>query len=320
MISLVVPIYKNSGNIPSLLAAIAELHRKLGAQLRAVFVVDGSPDDSYLQLSTRLPAQPFRSQLVLLSRNYGSFAAIRAGLELAEGDAFAVMAADLQEPPELILAFAQLLAAGDCDVVVGVRIKRDDPLLARVGSGIFWALYRRLIMPQVPPGGVDIFGCNRLVRDQLIRLREGNSSLIGLLFWLGFRRREVPYERQKRQIGVSAWTLNKRVRYLMDSVFGFTDLPVRLLIRIGVLGLLVSLTAVPIILIAKILGDVPVPGYTATVLTIIFFGALNCFGLGIVGSYVWRTFENTKLRPNFIVASCETFSAPPGASAESNHG
>ena len=155
--------------------------------------------------------------------------------------------------------------------------------------------------------------------DQLIRLREVNSSLIGLLFWLGFRRREVPYERQKRQIGVSAWTLNKRVRYLMDSVFGFTDLPVRLLIRIGLVGLLFSITAAPIILIAKLLGDVPVPGYAATVLTIMFFGALNCLGLGIVGSYVWRTFENTKLRPNFIVTSCQTFSAADPSQAESNH-
>lgn len=322
MIALVVPIYNNSGNIPSLIDAISALHRELGSALNAVFVVDGSPDDSYLQLAMRLPKQAFASKLVLLSRNYGSFAAIRAGLEAAEGDAFAVMAADLQEPPELILRFAELLAADSCDVAVGVRVKRADPWATRVASQLFWALYRRAVMPQIPAGGVDIFACNRQVRDQLLLLQENNSSLVGLLFWMGFRRSEVPYERRKREIGVSAWTVHKRVRYLMDSVFGFTDLPVRLLIRVGLLGLIVSMIAAPTVLIAKLIGAVPVPGYAATVLTVIFFGALNCLGLGIVGSYVWRTFENTKARPNFIVASCRNYHAHAEnpATLESSHG
>ena len=307
MISLVIPVYKNSGNIPSLLEALEQLSASLAGGLEVVFVVDGSPDDSYLQLASRLPERGLRSQLLLLSRNFGSFSAIRAGLEAARGDRFAVMAADLQEPPELILEFDRLLAANEADVTVGQRIGRSDPLLSRLASDVFWGLYRRFIQPDVPEGGIDIFGCRRNVRDQLLKLNENHSSLVGLLLWVGYRRALVPYERRAREIGRSAWTLQKKLRYLSDSVYSFSDLPIRMLSRIGVLGLFVSLGFSLVVLASKLVGGIPVPGYAATVLTVVFFGALNCFGLGIIGNYVFRTFENTKFRPNYIVAARDSF-------------
>lgn len=307
MISLVIPVYKNSGNIPPLVAALEQLDANLGGELEAVFVVDGSPDDSYLKLSQALPRAKFRSQLLSLSRNFGSFAAIRAGLEAGKGERFAVMAADLQEPPELILEFDRVLRTGDIDVTVGTRIGRNDPLVSRTFSALFWGMYRRYIQPEIPEGGVDIFGCLPHVRDQIVRLRENNSSLVGLLFWVGFRRALVPYERREREIGKSAWTFQKKLRYMLDSIYSFTDLPVRILTRIGVVGLFASLLLALIVVFAKLSGTIPVPGYAATMLVVTFFGALNCFGLGVIGNYVWRSFENTKFRPNFIVASHDVF-------------
>jgi glycosyltransferase involved in cell wall biosynthesis len=307
MISVVVPIYRSSGSVPELLAALEALDRDLDGALEVVFVDDGSPDDSHQQLATRLAGVGLRAQLLALSRNFGSFAAIRAGLEVARGERFAVMAADLQEPPELILEFDSLLRTGEHDVVVGRRTVRRDPLAVRLASTTFWALYRRLIQSEIPPGGVDVFACGLAVRDEILRLRESHSSLVGLLMWVGFRRAEVPYERRVRTVGRSSWTLRKRLRYMTDSVFNFTDLPIRLLLWVGVLGL-ASAVAFSLVLIgAKLAGDIPVPGYTATVLIVTSFGALNCLGLGIIGSYVWRTFENTKARPNYIVSSRREF-------------
>lgn len=307
MISVVIPVYKNSGNIPPLLAALTQLDDALHGALEVVFVVDGSPDDSYLQLATRLPKLPLQAQLLSLSRNFGSFAAIRAGLEAATGDCYAVMAADLQEPPELILDFARILQTGEVDIAVGTRTSRQDPLSSRIFSTLFWGLYRRFIQPEIPEGGVDVFGCRRNVRDQILRLPEQNSSLVGLLFWVGFTRTQVPYERRKREIGVSAWTFQKKLRYLMDSIYSFSDLPIRLLMRLGVVSLLIGVIFACVVLVGKFTGTIPVPGYAAIVLTVTFFGALNCFGLGVIGNYVWRTFENTKYRPNFIVASKTTY-------------
>jgi glycosyltransferase involved in cell wall biosynthesis len=319
VISLVVPVYKNADNIPPLLAAIGELHSALNNELEAVFVVDGSPDDSWLRLHSSLGAVPFPAQLLSLSRNFGSFAAIRAGMLAARGEYIAIMAADLQEPPALVTQLVEQLRSGDYDVAVGQREARQDPGPSAVMSNLFWWFYRRFVQSEIPEGGVDIFACTRAVRDTLLALPENNSSLVGLLFWVGYRRAAVPYARRAREIGVSAWTFRKKLRYLSDSVFSFSDLPIQLLLRIGIVGLVVSLLFAVVVVCAKLFGDIPVPGYAATVLVVTFFGALNCFGLGIIGGYVWRTFENTKSRPNYIVRRHDRFGRQ-AASGDPSHG
>jgi polyisoprenyl-phosphate glycosyltransferase len=303
MISVIVPVYRNAENISSLLDALQDVNRKLTGELEAIFVVDGSPDDSYALLAAALPATDLRAQLILLSRNFGSFSAIRAGMAAARGARLAVIAADLQEPPELLLEFDQRLRSGDCEVLVGLRTHRHDPLLSRMASSLFWAFYRRYIQKEIPPGGVDVFACTPRVRDLILQMQEANSSLIALLFWVGFKRALVPYVRRPRLLGKSAWTFKKRLNYLFDSVFSFTDLPIKVLFRLGMFGLFSSVVGAAVILASRLLVGVAVPGYAATALIIIFFGGLNSLGLGIIGGYVWRTFENTKQRPNYIVAS-----------------
>lgn len=306
-LSLVVPVYGNEASIDELLAAVADLEVRVGDGFEAVFVVDGSPDRSYALLRERLPAMRFRSQLISLSRNFGAFAAIRAGMEKARGLVIAVMAADLQEPPDLVLRFSAVLSAGDTDVVFGVREAREDPIPGRWFSQLFWAAYRRMVIPEIPPGGVDIFAVTAEFRDRLIALCESNSSLLAQLFWLGGRRAFVGYRRLARRHGRSGWTFRKKLRYLSDSVFAFTDLPIRLLIGLGLVAMGAALLLGLITLIAKLSGVVDVPGYAGTMLAILFFGAFNALGLGVVGMYAWRAFENTKGRPLSIVQSEEHF-------------
>jgi polyisoprenyl-phosphate glycosyltransferase len=308
MLSLVIPVYKNASNIEALLEALRGLPSQLAdRQLEVVFVVDGSPDDSYQRLREGLPREAFRSQLICLARNFGAFAAIRAGIAAARGDRFAVMAADLQEPLDLVVAFDRILAADQADIVVGQRTGRADPLWSRMASRIFWGVYRRFVQKQIPPGGVDVFGGNDKVRRQLTALGESNSSLVGLLFWMGFRRAAVPYQRRAREHGRSSWSLSKKLRYLSDSLFAFTDLPVRLLLFVGVLGLFTSMLFGGVVVLSKLFSSLPVPGYAATATLIMFFGGLNCFGIGVLGGYIWRTYENSKGRPNYLVLSREEF-------------
>jgi glycosyltransferase involved in cell wall biosynthesis len=301
MHSLVIPVYGNEASIGELLEAIAGLSRRLSQPLEAVFVVDGSPDRSYALLRDALPRMPFPAQLLVHSRNFGAFAAIRTGLAAARGEDVAVMAADLQDPIELIERFYDVLARDEADVIIGTRVARADPFLSRVASGVFWWLYRRLVLPQIPPGGVDVFACNRAFRTELLALGEANTSLVGQLFWVGMRRAVLPYERLPRRHGRSAWSFSRKLKYLMDSVFAFSDLPVRLLILVGGLGLGASLMLGSAVGIARLLGYITVPGYAMTILTLSFFGGLNTFGLGLVGAYVWRAYENTKQRPLAIV-------------------
>jgi glycosyltransferase involved in cell wall biosynthesis len=311
--SLIVPVYRNEKSIPELLEALVGANRALDGRLEVVFVVDGSPDRSAEILASKLPDFEVTSQLLLHSRNFGSFAAIRSGLASAQGRFFAVMAADLQEPPELVVEFFGALETGDVDVTVGTRMERDDPLRSRSSARLFWSLYRRFVQPEMPVGGIDVFGCNRAVRDRLLEFSEANSSLVGLLFWLGFRRREFPYRRRASRNEESGWTFARKVRYLFDSAFAFSDLPIRLLILAGALGLVVSLGFGAVVLMARLLDWITVPGYAAIVVTIIFFGALNTLGLGIVGSYLWRAFENTKQRPGAVVMSSTRFEGSRGS-------
>jgi glycosyltransferase involved in cell wall biosynthesis len=311
MLSLVIPVYRNEESIPDLIAALEELNRSLSGAFEAVFVVDGSPDRSLDLLQKLLPDVGFRSQLLSLSRNFGSFAAIRAGLAAGGGDLFAVMAADLQEPPDLILSFKEALESGQFDVAVGCRDSRSDPLRDRFFSSAFWGLYRTLVQREVPRGGVDVFGCTRRFRDQILTLGESNSTLVGLIFWLGFRRAEIRYIRRPRQHGRSAWSFRRKFRYLLDSCFAFSDLPMRLLSLVGLTGMTLSVIFGVVVLVGRATGRIEVPGYTATVLTVMFFGGLNSLGIGILGEYLWRTFENTKGRPSYVVFSRAEFSGQP---------
>lgn len=309
--SVVIPVYRNEEFIPHLISEFTaisdEARRKFGVATEFVFVVDASPDGCHALLSEVLPNAAFASQLVLHVRNFGSFAAIRTGLQAGRGEFFAVIAADLQEPPGLLLQFLEALLQGEHEVVVGIREAREDPAASRVTANLFWRLYRRLVIRDMPKGGVDVFGCTRRVRDELLRLREANSSLVGLVFWLGFRRQEIGYARRARAFGRSAWTLKKKVNYLLDSVFAFTDLPIRLLSALGFVGLLVAVTLGLLVIGLRLQGDIAIPGYAATVITVVFFGALNTLGLGLVGSYAWRSYENTKHRPLAVVESERIF-------------
>jgi polyisoprenyl-phosphate glycosyltransferase len=313
MLSIIIPVYKNEESIPSLINTLSDLHTTITKQIQIevniVFVVDGSPDMSSQLLRENLlsPDICFNSILVELSRNFGSFQAIRAGLEEIESDYYIVMAADLQEPPSLSVEMATTLSTNEYDLVVGSRESRQDGLFSTFSSNIFWTLYRQLVFHSCPAGGLDVFGCNKLFRDQLITLNESNSSLIGQLLWLGFRRKELLYNRQERQHGKSAWTLTKKVKYFMDSLFSFTDLPIIILLSIGFISLFVSFVLILLIITAKLTGSISVPGYTATMSIFCFFAGLNSLGLGVIGIYAWRAYENTKNRPLSIIMRKEKF-------------
>ena len=154
---------------------------------------------------------------------------------------------------------------------------------------------------------MDVFGCNRQFRDALLQLEESHGSLIGLLFWLGFRRKTIFYHRRRRQHGKTAWSLGKKLNYLMDSVFSFSDLPVKVLLAVGGVGLLFSLFFGVVVTALRLIAGAQVPGYAATVLVILFLGGLNMVGLGIIGAYIWRAFANTQGRPLSVVMRTEAF-------------
>ena len=304
--SLVIPVYKSEDNLPKLFESVNKLSILLERQLEVVFVVDGSPDNSLKILLGHIPQFAHPVQIIELSRNFGSFQAIRAGIESSTGEFIAICSADMQEPIELLVSFFKSLEDGECDIALGTRRSRDDGWFNDLSSNLFWKTYRRYVMKDVPVGGVDIFACNANFRRSLLALNETRSSLIAQIFWLGFRRKFIEYDRAKRSAGKSSWSTKKKVDYMLDSIYSFTDLPIRLVTMTGAIGAIGAILVGIVILVLRLLNFIEVPGYTPILLSVLFLGALNLFAIGIVGTYIWRTFENSKARPLAVIAHKHT--------------
>jgi glycosyltransferase involved in cell wall biosynthesis len=295
--SIVIPVYKNESSIDQLFDSLEKVAAELDGQVQLIFVNDSSPDSSAMRILKRSKQSTLEIKLIHHSRNFGSFSAIRTGLRHASGDLIGVISADLQEPPSLLIAFFRRLQNEPIDILFGSRVRRNDPVLARTFSTVYWALYRKFINRDIPKNGVDVFACKQNVVGVINGLNEVNTSLIGMLFWIGFNRSFQEYERLPRPYGRSSWTMGKKFRYMSNSIFAFSDLPIRIIRTLGVMGSFISITLAVFLIAASLAGKIEVPGYAPIMLSILFGNSAVLVGLGILGSYLYRTYENTQMRP-----------------------
>jgi glycosyltransferase involved in cell wall biosynthesis len=299
-VSIVVPVYYNELNLPQLfprLIGLADANPQYDFEY--VFVDDGSGDNSFKVLAD-LAKRDYRVRVVRLSRNFGSSAAILAGLHYVSGDCVAMIAADLQDPPELITPMLQRWETGK-KVVLAAREDREDPLVNRLLSSAFYWLFRRLAIREMPAKGCDFVLIDREVADMLVQIGEKNPYLIGLILWLGFDRDIVYYTRQKRELGKSRWTFGKRVKYFIDALVAFTYVPMRLVSALGIALALVGFAWAVVVILKKILFDVPVEGWASLMTVVLVVSGVQLLTLGIFGEYLWRNFEETRKRPSFVV-------------------
>jgi len=313
-VSIVVPVYKNEGSIEHLLKRINEVSTAVTGSVEAVFVVDGSPDKSLEALRSMLPHDGFDAKVLLLSRNFGAFSAIRAGLREARGEATVVMAADLQEPTSLILDMLGIVQRDEADVAVGVRQSRKDGVVSRTLSAVFWKVFNRVSSLELPRGGVDIFALSRSARETLNSFEESSTSLIGLIYWMGFRRQEVPYHRVERQVGKSSWSLQKRINYAKDSITAFSEFPLSVFLWSGVIGAVVSLVFALIGAFQYMFTSDHQSQREITAIGLLFVASYLMAGLGIIGTYLWRLAENVRNRPDSI--TWKTWEMPSRKNAE----
>ena len=299
-VSVVVPVYYNELNLPQLFARLFGLaDANPQYEFEFVFVDDGSGDRSF-DLLAGAAEDDARVRVVKLSRNFGASAAILAGLHHVSGDCVAVIAADLQDPPELIGTMAQRWEVGK-KVVLAVREDRDDPLLNRLLAAVFYWLFRKLALRDMPAKGCDFALVDREVAEMLVEMGEKNPFLIGLILWTGFERDVVYYKRQRREMGKSMWTFGKRVKYFIDALVAFTYLPIRLVSGLGVVLALAGLVSAVAVLIRHLLYNSPVHGWTSLMVVVLVVSGVQLMTMGIFGEYLWRNFEETRRRPSFVV-------------------
>lgn len=300
--SVVIPVYGNANDLRA-------LHERLSAAVAGaggiasefVFVDDGSADDSFAVLAALAGEDP-RVRVLGLSRNFGSNSAILAGLAHARGEAVMTLAADLQDPPELLGPLVAAWREG-AQVVLAVRRKRDDPLATRILAGLFNRLFRALVFRHFPKGGFDLVLLDRAVVDTILAMPEKNSYLFGQVLWVGYRRAAVLYDRAARRSGRSGWTLWRKVKYFIDAFTAFSYLPVRAASLLGLLLAGLGFAYAAVVVVLRVHGDIGGPrGFSALLVVILVTAGVQLIVAGLTGEYLWRVLEEVRPRPPYIVA------------------
>jgi glycosyltransferase involved in cell wall biosynthesis len=299
--NLIIPVFKNEDGIADLVARCISMTANL-RDIEFIFVVDGSPDKSWINLRDQLSKTFLSYKLINLSRNFGAINAVRYGFLNSDADITCVMSADLQEPVELIYSLFEALGDGKFEIAIGRRLSRKDRHRDVMLAKLSWIIYRFFINADIPKGGIDIFACTRKVVQNINLLKEQNTSLVGLLYWIGFERTYIDYDRIERIHGESSWYFSKKVSYFLDSTYSFTDLPLRALQAIGFVGIGLSLMIGLSTFVGFVTNNIKVPGYTTLAILLTFSVSMILTAIGILGAYVWRTFGNSQRRP-FAIAN-----------------
>lgn len=299
-ISIVIPVYYNQDNLVPLYAKLEEVlfpHQEY--QWEIVMVNDGSQDDSY-SVMRELAEKDSRIKIYSLSRNFGSHAAVLCGLAKCTGDCAVVKAADLQEPTELVLEMLESWKKGN-NVVLAVRKGREESRQQTLFANLYYTLVRKAALPAMPKGGFDVYLLDRKVIDVLMALDERNSALTGQILWSGFKTDRVYYTRLAREIGKSRWTLKKKIRLVTDTLFSFSTLPIKAVTLVGTFSFIGALIWAVVVLIFKLAGRIEVSGWTTLFIFNLFSFGVIMLTLGILGEYLWRTFDASRNRPPYII-------------------
>jgi polyisoprenyl-phosphate glycosyltransferase len=321
LISIVVPVYNNAASLHDLIVKLNSIATQNPEdQFEYIFVDDGSRDESYSILQIEIYEDP-RLRVVKLSRNFGSNAAILAGLGQARGQAIAAIAADLQDPPELIDDMLSLWREGN-KVILAARQSRDDGWLNDRISDAFYTLFRRFAIKSMPKRGFDFFLIDRQVCDIINAIQENNTYLMGLILWLGFTPKTIYYHRSPRieNYGRSMWTLSKKMKYFIDSFVSFSYFPIRVASLTGFLVSAVGLIYAFVIVFLRLVHGIAVEGWSSLMVILMVVSGVQMMMIGILGEYLWRNLDETRKRPRFIIEkTLENYAKADPNSAKRNN-
>lgn len=300
-LSIVVPVYFNEGSLPDLfekLLYVETLLHQRDILLELIFVDDGSRDNSLSllrQFATKRPG----TKAIKLSRNFGAISAVKTGLNYITGDCFLFLAADLQDPPELIPEMIDLWKNGT-KYIICERTDRHDPLGSKIFSTIYYKLLRKFVIANYPKNGFDL----ALMDAQLLPyLKDSGKHINFPLFpyWLGFTPEKIPYVRAAREHGKSRWTFGKKWKLLIDSIFSFSFAPVRLISAIGLVVSLASFAYGTVVVLSALFGKVEVPGFATLATLVSFLLGLIIVMLGVMSEYIWRIFDEVNRHPHAVI-------------------
>jgi glycosyltransferase involved in cell wall biosynthesis len=299
-LSIVIPLYCESGHLRTLLARIRDVFAKEGVSYEFVLVDDGSPDDTWGVISDEASAFPM-VRAVRLSRNFGKESALCAGLELARGEAVIVMDGDGQHPPSLLPEMLRLWRETGADIIEATKVKRGkESLLDKLSAGLFYLIWNKLSGFELR-GASDFKLLNRRTVDAWLQMEERDVFFRGMTAWLGFTRVQVPFEVANREGGQSGWSFLRRLKLALTGLSAFSSLPLQFVTFAGLFFLLFS-ALFGLYTLALQLSGRSVTGFATVIILLLLIGSLLMISLGIIGEYLARIYEEVKRRPRYVVA------------------
>lgn len=298
-ISVIIPVYWNEDTLELL---YDDLKEKVLGQLEdyeLVFVDDGSGDNSW-EIINKIKNRDDRVICVKLSRNFGEHSALLAGLSVCTGDCAVTKQADLQEDSEIILEMYESWKKGN-KVVLAVREERDDSFATKFFAGLYYKLMQKFANKNMPSGGCDCYLLDRQVIEVLLKLDEKNSSLTLQVLWVGFQTDKIYFHRREREIGKGRWTFAKKFKLVLDSMISFSYVPIRMMWIIGILFFAFSVIMGIEVFVEWFTVGTPVAGWPSLMCVVLCSSGLILLMLGMLGEYIWRTFDAARKRPPFII-------------------
>lgn len=300
-LSVVIPVYYNEESLPLLLRNLLRVEEQLAARsvgLELIFVDDGSGDASFLELM-KIKQQRSDTRIIKLTRNFGAVHASKTGFQFVTGDCFMILAADLQDPPEIIIDMVDSWLSGS-KFVICVRKDREDPVLTKAFAWVYYRLVSAMVSRSYPSSGFDLFLMDSAM---LPHMQKSGKNINPNLFahWLGFKPFVIRYDRRRRVHGRSRWTFAKKFKFFLDSLLGFSIVPIRLILLVGLIVSLLSFGYGSLIVINAVHGRTDVPGFATLAALIAFLFGLTIIILGMIGEYLWRVFDELNKRPEAVI-------------------
>ncbi|EOS42661.1 hypothetical protein C810_04242 [Lachnospiraceae bacterium A2] len=304
-ISIIVPCYNEEDCLLDFDAKLSEVVGQMGDYEFEVFYIDDGSKDHTLELMRQICKKRDYASYLSFSRNFGKEAAMYAGFCNANGDYVAIMDADLQDPPELLPDMVKFLESGEYDSVATRRINREgEPPIRSLFARMFYKLINKISDADIVDGARDYRLMKKEMADVIVAMGEQNRFSKGIFGWIGFRTYWYAFENVKRAAGETKWSFWKLLKYSMNGIVSFSQVPLSIASWMGMGCTGISLAAIVFIVIRKLIFGDPVQGWASNMCVMIFIGGVQLFCLGVIGQYIGKTYAETKKRPHYIVSEC----------------
>lgn len=302
LISIIIPCYNEENNLDKICKAVRQImNEQSGYQYEMLLVNDGSKDHT-LQKMIALAGEDKNIRYYSFSRNFGKESAIYAGLSNAKGDYVVTMDADMQDPPELLPEMLSILESGEYDSVAARRVSRKgEPPIRSLCARIFYRLINKISDIEIMDGARDFRLMTRPMVNSVLTLTEYNRFSKGIFGWVGYRTKWMEYENVERKEGETKWSFWKLLRYSIDGIVNFSNVPLTISSYLGIIMTFVSFLAIVFIIVRKLMFGDPVSGWPSLACIITFVGGIQLFCMGIMGQYLSKTYMEVKKRPHYVI-------------------